>query len=129
VLKIGFYANESERMLNVMVEVFDDDQFYQERFRSVLPEYMKDPIDYYITHKINPQVYRYNVGVYPVLNGVFVDYSPILFEAGDTLDIKYTIQRSGRVSFTDYMKFLHEAYKCDTLNIDNEYTGTWSFIM
>ena len=50
-LKIGFYANESERMLNVMVEVFDDDQFYQERFRSVLPEYMKDPIDYYITPK------------------------------------------------------------------------------
>lgn len=52
VFKIGFYANEGERFLNVMVEVFDDDMFYQERFRNVLPEYMKDPIDYYISHKI-----------------------------------------------------------------------------
>ncbi len=28
IFKIGFYANEVERLLNVMVEVFDDDSFY-----------------------------------------------------------------------------------------------------
>lgn len=91
VYKIGFYANENERFLNVLVEVFDDDLFYQERFRNVLPEYMKDPIDYYISHKIQPQVYKYSIGIYPVLNGQFIDHSPILFEPGDTLDVKYSI--------------------------------------
>ncbi len=52
IFKIGFYANEYERFLNVLVEVFDDDMFYQERFKNVLPEYMRDPIDYYVSHKI-----------------------------------------------------------------------------
>ena len=91
IFKIGFYANEYERFLNVLVEVFDDDQFYQERFKNVLPEYMRDPIDYYVSHKIQPQVYKYVVGVYPLLNGQFVDHSPILFEPGDSLEVKHTI--------------------------------------
>jgi hypothetical protein len=26
------------------------------------------------------------------------------------------------------MKYLHEAYKSDSTNIDNEYAGTWSFM-
>ena len=41
---------------------------------------MKDPIDYYLTHKVTPKVVKYTVGIYPVLNGVFIDYAPILFE-------------------------------------------------
>ena len=129
IFKIGFYANEYERFLNVLVEVFDDDMFYQERFKNVLPEYMRDPIDYYVSHKIQPQVYKYVVGVYPVLNGQFVDHSPILFEPGDHLEVKHTIQRYGRIEFNEYMKFLHEAYKCDSINLDNEYAGTWSFVV
>jgi hypothetical protein len=64
-----------------------------------------------------------------VLNGQFIDHSPILFEPGDTLDVKHTIQRYGRIEFNEYMKFLHEAYKCDSINLDNEYAGTWSFVV
>ena len=52
---------------------------------------MKDPIDFYLVNKIVPKVIRYTVGIYPVLNGVFVDYSPILYETGDHLDVKYAI--------------------------------------
>jgi len=52
---------------------------------------MKDPIDYYISHKIQPQVFKYVVGIYPVLNGMFIDQSPILFERGDSLEVKYII--------------------------------------
>ena len=52
---------------------------------------MKDPIDFYLVNKIVPKVVKYQVGIYPVLNGVFIDYSPILFETGDHLDIKYMI--------------------------------------
>ena len=54
IFKIGFYASESSRNLICMVEVFDNDELYNERFRNVLPEYMRDPVDYYVSHGIQP---------------------------------------------------------------------------
>lgn len=90
---------------------------------------MKDPIDFYLMNKIKPRVIKYSVGVYPILNGVFIDHSPILFEKGDHLDIKYTIQRAGPVDFNSYMRFLHEAYKSEKANLDNDYAGNWSFMV
>jgi hypothetical protein len=59
------------------------------------------------------------MGLYPLLNGVFIDHSPILFEKGDHLDIKYTMQRVGKVDFNEYMMFLHEAYKSSDTNLEN----------
>jgi len=87
VLKLGFYANEQTRQLNVMCEVFQDSELemYQERFGSILPEYMKDPVDYYTSHGIQPEVIKYNVDIYSILNDVAIDQSPILFEEGDDL--------------------------------------------
>lgn len=90
---------------------------------------MKDPIDYYLTHKIKPSVTQYSVKLHPVLNGVFVDFAPVLFEPGDHLDIKYSITRQGPVEFSEYMIFLHEAYKSSSLNIENEYGGSWSLMV
>jgi len=63
----------------------------------------------------------------PILNGVFIDYTPILFEEGDHFELRYTIQKAGTVPFNRYMQFLHEAYKCDNLNIENDFSGSWSF--
>ena len=112
-----------------MVEIFDNDVVYQERFKDYMPEYMRDPIDYYISHNIQPKVVKYNVGVYPIHNGIPIDVSPILFEEGDNLDVKMNIQRIGLVDFNEYMQFLHEAYKVQNLNLHNEYGGTWSFMI
>ena len=49
VMKMGFYANESSRQLNILVEIFRDEELqqYHERFSSMMPEYMRDPVDYY----------------------------------------------------------------------------------
>lgn len=91
IFKIGFYASESSRNLVVMVEIFDSDHVYQERFKELLPSYMRDPIDYYQSHNIQPQVFKYNVGVFPVHNGIPIDYSPLLFEEGDNLEVKMDI--------------------------------------
>ena len=52
--KLGFYANEKERTLNIMVETFEDQKIYEDRFREIMPEYMQDPIDYYLSHRITP---------------------------------------------------------------------------
>ena len=98
--RIGFYANESTRCLDVMVEIFHDDRFYNDRFREMYnPEFMQSPIDYYLMHKVQPKVLLYSVGVCPVLNGCYIDYAPLLFEKGDNLDIKFFIQRHGPVGF------------------------------
>lgn len=113
-----------------MVEVLEDEMIdYDEKFREVLPQYNKDPIDFYISHGIKPQVYKYHISLLPILNGRYIDFSPILFEPGDSLDVKLIMQRHGTVDFNEYMRFLHEAYKSETINVENEYSGTWSFVM
>ena len=102
--RIGFYANEMTRMLDVFVEIFNDDKFYNDRFRDMYnPDFMQSPIDYYNMHNIKPKVIQYGVGIYPVLNGRFIDFSPIFFEKGDHLDVKFYMQRVGSVEFNRYM--------------------------
>ena len=54
VFKIGFYASNVVDQLVVMVEIFENDKLYQERFKEILPEYMQNPIEYYLAHNINP---------------------------------------------------------------------------
>jgi hypothetical protein len=40
-----------------MCEVFENEDIYQDQFVSNFkPDYMKDPIDYYLSHKIKPNV-------------------------------------------------------------------------
>ena len=74
-----------------MFEIFDNDEVYQDRFRELMPEYMRDPVDYYNTHNIKPVVFKYNVDISPIHNGIPIDHSPVLFEEGDNLDIKMGI--------------------------------------
>lgn len=51
VFKIGVYANEKARTVDIMVEVFENDEVYQERFQDYFkPDYMVDPIDYYLSN-------------------------------------------------------------------------------
>lgn len=64
---------------------------------------MRDPVDYYLSHGIKPQVFKYHVSVHSIHNGISIDHSPILFEEGDDLDIKMSIQKMGPVDFNTYM--------------------------
>ena len=70
---------------------------------------------------------RYHVSLDSIHNGIPIIRSPILFEDGDSFDVKMKMQRVGHVPFNEYMQFLHEAYKVDKLSIHNEYCGSWSF--
>ena len=63
------------------------------------------------------------MNILPIHNGIDVRGSPILFEEGDDLEMKYSISRVGHVTYDEYMKFLHEAYKSDNMNINNDYNG------
>lgn len=103
---------------------------YNERAKEeYLPDYMQDPISYYLHRQVTPTVFKYSVKIIPVHNGVVTDFSPILFEKGDHLDIMYTFTREGPVNFNTYMQFMHEAYKSDELNLSNAYSGSWSLVV
>jgi hypothetical protein len=127
--RIGIYANERSG-LDIMFEQFENDDIYLDRFRNYYnPEELKDIIDYYLQHKVKPNVTQYSVNLVPLVNGIHMNSSPVLYETGDHLDVKYSIQRIGRVDFNTYMRYLHESYKLPELNINNEFSGGWSFII
>ena len=127
ILKLGFYANEQRKLLDIFVEIFEDEEEYKERTQKGVLKNSDDALEYYSKLKIKPRVIRYVAEIYTILNGLKIDYSPILYEKGDYLEVKYNIGRYGLVPYDEYLKFLHEAYKSFEVNIDNEYTGTWSF--
>ena len=75
-----------------MFEQFENDEIYLDRFRNYYnPEELKDIIDYYLTHNVQPNVTQYSVQIAPFLNGAFLEKSPVLYETGDFLEIKYKI--------------------------------------
>lgn len=56
--------------------------------------------------------------LFTYLNGVYVGNSQFNVNKGDQIDVKYNFNKLGKPTFLDYMNFLHEAYKFDTLNVD-----------
>jgi hypothetical protein len=125
--RIGLYAYENTG-LTVMFERFENDDIYLDRFRNYYnPDELKDIIDTYLTHQVVPNVTQYNVNIVPFINGVHLDSTPILYEPGDFFEVKYSIQRVGSVDFNTYMRYLHESYKSPMLNINNVFSGGWSF--
>lgn len=91
VLKLGFYANEKRRVIDVFCEIMPDDKEYKERTKSLFAQNLEDPMDYYTNLKIKPKVIKYSVGVYPLINGLKIDYTPILYEKGDYLNVRISI--------------------------------------
>ena len=126
---MGFYSHCASNQLVILLEQFENDDVYTDRIKNLLPEYMKDPIDYYRAHNIQPHVIKYVVGLYPIHNGTPLQLSPVLFEEGDDLEVKWSIQKIGHISYNEYMQFLHEAYQSDRLNVDNIYSGNWRMRM
>ena len=62
----------------------------------------------------------------PILNDVVTTFTHILFENSDSYNVKYLIQYQGRPSKDEYMKFLHEGFMSKSVNLENQFTGSWS---
>ena len=73
-LKIGFYANEWKNCLDIFVEILKPES-YADSHKYEYTEF----IDYYYLSQYKPVVYKYSVGVYPIVNDLHV-FSPMLFE-------------------------------------------------
>lgn len=135
-LKIGFYACSFTKKLMIFVELVNDEieleegLDYDEVKRRVLvkkSEEVRDEIDYYTKiKKLVNKVYKYECFVYQFVNGALQKNGNFEFHEGDVVEVKYSLNSCGKPSFTDYMNFLHEAYKADSLNIDLTYAGIWT---
>lgn len=120
-LIVGFFANEWKGTLDVFVELINENSYKD--FHSINP---KEVIDYYYITGYRPKVHKYSIVVTPILNNVITTFSPVLYENNDSYDVKYQITYQGIPSFDEYMKFVHENSSKDTMNLENQYTGTWS---
>ncbi len=127
-LKIGLYASNSQKGMVVMAERIDNVNAYKKRLTEDMSyTELNDVIDQYEKTKLQPQVNKYFVNVYPRLNGVVLPSTVGVFhEPRDNLEYDYEINKLGKVDVASYMLFLHEAYKSEYKNIENEYSGTWS---
>ena len=84
-----------------------------------LSDDMKDEMDYYNKYMKNKnKIYKYDFFVYPFINGVQQKMNNFIFQKNHQIEVKYKFVNCGTPSFVDYMNFLHDAYKLETLNLD-----------
>lgn len=75
--------------------------------------------------------YEYHVFVY--INGILQQNSNFDLSESDQIEVFYKFVEcgksisysSGEAEHADYMSFLHEAYKLDSMGLDMSYIGTW----
>jgi hypothetical protein len=96
-LKLGFYANEKNKTVDVFAEILEDLEFYKERTKSIIKENIKNPMEYYNSLRIKPKVIKYTIGIFPIINGLKINYSPILYEKGDFLEVKLNHQNLDKI--------------------------------
>lgn len=125
-LKIGVYACNFLKKLVVFVELMPERfEWGQEKMIEQTAE-IKDEIDYYTKiEKNHNKIYKYNFFIYPFINGVQQKMSNFTFQQHHQLEVKYKFINCGTPSFVDYMNFLHDAYKMETVNLDLSYSGVW----
>lgn len=125
-LKLGVYACNFLKKLVVFAELIPEKiEWGQESLIEQTAE-IKDEIDYYTKiEKNRNKLYKYNFFIYPFINGVQQKMSNFTFQQHHQLEIKYKFVNCGTPSFVDYMNFLHDAYKLETVNLDLSYSGVW----
>lgn len=120
-LYFGIFANEWKGTLDIFVEPANEETYSD---LEQLPEF-ESITDYYYISKRVMNVHKYSLKVTPILNNVSATFS-ILFENSDSYNVEYLIQYQGKPTKDEYMKFLHEGHMGNLVNLENQFTGSWS---
>lgn len=126
--KIGFYSDSLTKKMVVFVELFDEQTRWDDNIKLIKPTPdMKDEVDYYMQNdsKFKNRVIKYEYQIFPFINGVQAKSNNYSLMPGDQIEVKYKFKKIGKPLFLDYMNFLHEAYKFETINLDFSYIGAW----
>ncbi|KAL4427251.1 hypothetical protein ABPG74_011487 [Tetrahymena malaccensis] len=126
-LKIGFYSDSPTKKMIIFVELFPEQTKWDEKKNLLKPtDDVKDEFDYYTKYKkLTNKVLKYEYQIFPFINGVLAKSNNYSLMPGDQIEVKYKFKKIGKPAFLDYMNFLHEAYKFETMNLDLSYIGAW----
>lgn len=108
------------------MELIEEHTEWSEEGLIAPSEEVADEYDYYT--KVSPmknKVYKYETSIFTYVNGVYMHNEIYDFQPDDQLDIKYKFTPLGEADFKDYMSFLHDSYKFDSVNLDINYAGIW----
>lgn len=125
-LKLGFYADSTLKKMVVFAELFDENVSWGDQNLIDATDDIKDEYDYFTKYtKLNNKVFKFEFQIFVYINGILQKGPGHELSRGDQIEIKYKFNGLGQPTFTDYMNFLHEAYKFEALNIDLTYVGAW----
>lgn len=125
-LKIGFYADSTYKKMIIFTELFEDQTSWSENNLIDPTEDIKDEHDYFTKYtQLNNKVFKFEFHIFVYVNGILQKGPGHELSRGDQIEIKYKFNGLGKPTFSDYMNFLHEAYKFEALNIDLTYVGAW----
>ncbi|KRX00122.1 hypothetical protein PPERSA_10621 [Pseudocohnilembus persalinus] len=125
-LKIGYYSCSHYKRMVIFVELFNEKTEWGSSGLIQQTNEIKDEYDYYTKYKkFENTVYKYEFHVYPYINGVLQRSNNFNLNEYDQIDVEYKFKKLGKAGFLDYMNFLHEAYKFETINLDLNYVGAW----
>ena len=125
-LKLGFYACPIRKKLIIIVELVKKSFEWGSEELIEVNEEIQDEYDYYTKYKkFDSKVLKYSLTIFPYINGVIQSSNQFILNKDDQIEIKYIFERCGIIGFDEYMSFLHEAYKMDSINTDLTYSGIW----
>jgi Mitochondrial protein Pet127 len=122
VIKVGVFANFKAEELLTTLEPHEKAFEY-----SKDPEVFKlieDEVDYYKAFFPNKTAYALSRRIFPYINGI-LQKEPLFLEKGDKLTFKIVKYNKGVMEFQDYMYFLHNAYKFESMTYHKDFIGTW----
>ena len=121
-LRVGFYSDYRREEMTITVEEFDTRTDWKESDKAV--EGIEDEHDYYTIFSPGKKAYALRLHLFPFLNGIY-QREPIFYEPGDKFEVLYNLEMKGVINFEEYMYFLHNAFKLDSMTFFKEYTGSW----
>lgn len=126
-MRVGYYADGVNHKMTVFSELFYDlDQWKEEDLIQPSAD-IQHEYDFYekVWKNKKRKLLKYTFNVFVYINGIKQTTPDYIIRPNDTIEIKYTLQREGKPTHSDYMYFLHEAFKLESSTLSMHYIGTW----
>jgi len=125
-IKVGLYSDSHLKKMIIFAELFEENVPWDESKLINQTAEIKDEYDYYTKgNQMKNKVLKFEFNIYPYINGVYQRSNNFTLSQYDQIEVYYKMAFVGKANFLDYMNFLHEAYKLETLNLDMSYVGAW----
>ena len=125
-LKLTYSAVATDMNLVFAVELFDKED-YDAYKKKVIghEENMFEVSQYYQKHRKDCRVYKYQVRLYPKLNGVFNTLAFHDMRENDKLEMEYVFEDCGIMDRDDYLQLLLQSYKSLYGTLELRYSSNW----